>query len=193
VDGAVIENLAVRLAGVLSPDPVIAVNLTAMGTMRTEAETTGFAATYARGLEIVMQSQIEGNLRGWHGPPLLLIEPKVSGVPMFSFNRTASLVAEGRRATLEALDSLTTPLDQLGGGLHPRRNVTVRVDEELCIGCRLCATRAPAVFRMEGDKAAVIQRSHEWGPVPAPYVSDCPTAAIKVDADKGEKAVKAVS
>ena len=183
VDGAVIENLAVRLAGVLSPDPVIAVNLTAMGTVRTPAETTGFAATYARGLEIVMQSQIEGNLRGWHGPPLLLIEPKVSGVSMFAFNRTGALVAEGRRATLEALDALATPLDRLGGGVHPRRNVKVRVDPELCIGCRLCATRAPAVFRMEGDKAVVIQETHEWGPVPAPYVSDCPTAAIKVETE----------
>ncbi len=182
VDGAVIENLAVRLAGVLSPDPVIAVNLTAMGTVRTPAQTAGFAATYARGLEIVMQSQVEGNLRGWHGPPLLLIEPRVSGASMFDFNRTPALIAEGRRATLEALDSLARPLDQLGGGVHPRRNVRVRVEPELCIGCRLCATRAPAVFRVEDDKAVVIQAEHEWGPLAAPYVAECPTGAIKVEA-----------
>ncbi len=75
VDGAVVENLPVRLAASLSPNPIIAVNVAATSVRRAAHETEGFAATYIRGLEIVMQTQIEGQLRDWKGPPLVLVQP----------------------------------------------------------------------------------------------------------------------
>lgn len=31
-----------------------------------------------------------------------------------------------------------------------------RVDSDTCIGCSLCVTTCPQVFKMEGDKAVVI-------------------------------------
>ena len=109
VDGAVIENLPVRVAATAGTGDIIAVNVAATSTPRTQAETDGFAATYVRGLEIVMQAQIEGLLRDWAGPPLTLIEPHVAHIGMFSFHQTQELIDEGHRATLEALDRADPP------------------------------------------------------------------------------------
>ena len=104
VDGAVVENLPVRVAATAGTGSIIAINVATTSLPRTLEETDGFAATYVRGLEIVMQTQIEGLLRDWSGPPLTLIEPKVAHVGMFSFTQTRELIDEGYRATAEALD-----------------------------------------------------------------------------------------
>ena len=104
VDGAVVENLPVRVAATAGTGSIIAINVAATSLPRTLEETDGFAATYVRGLEIVMQTQIEGLLRDWSGPPITLIEPKVAHVGMFSFTQTQELIDEGYRATAEALD-----------------------------------------------------------------------------------------
>lgn len=104
VDGAVVENLPVRVAATAGTGSIIAINVAATSLPRTLEETDGFAATYVRGLEIVMQTQIEGLLRDWSGPPITLIEPKVAHVGMFSFTQTRELIDEGYRATAEALD-----------------------------------------------------------------------------------------
>jgi NTE family protein len=109
VDGAVVENLPVRVAATAGTGPIIAVNVAATSVTRTLAETEGFAATYIRGLEIVMQTQIESHLRDWAGPPLTLIEPAVEHVGMFSFHQTRELIDEGYRSTAEALDRADRP------------------------------------------------------------------------------------
>ena len=109
VDGAVIENLPVRVAATAGTGDIIAVNVAATSAPRTLAETEGFIATYVRGLEIVMQTQIEGLLRDWSGPPLTLIEPRVAHIGMFSFHQTRELIDEGYRATREALDLADRP------------------------------------------------------------------------------------
>lgn len=109
VDGAVIENLPVRVAATAGTGDIIAVNVAATSAPRTLAETEGFVATYVRGLEIVMQTQIEGLLHDWSGPPLTLIEPRVAHIGMFSFHQTQELIDEGYRATSEALDLADRP------------------------------------------------------------------------------------
>jgi NTE family protein len=117
VDGAVVENLPVRLAAHAAPDqPLLAVNVAAAtGVVRERVEEKGFAATYIRGLEIVMQSQISNHLRTWEGPPLLLVEPRVEHVSMFSFRHNAELLGEGYRATAAALETVGS-LDRLPSG-----------------------------------------------------------------------------
>ena len=56
----------------------------------------------------------------------------------------------------------------------------VRVDKEICIGCGLCVSTCPEVFKMEEDKAVVIAN-------PAPKqaeetckraTDECPVTAI---------------
>ena len=105
IDGAVVENLPIHVAATASRGPVVAVNVAATSVERAAHETQGFAATYIRGLEIVMQAQIEGHLARWNGPPILLVEPRVAHVGMFSFYHTQELIDEGYRATLAALDA----------------------------------------------------------------------------------------
>ena len=189
VDGAVVENLPVRLAERYGADPVVAVNLTETSGTRSPHETAGFAATYIRGLEIVMQSQSLAHLRSWTGPPLLLIEPKVSHVSMFSFTQTPELIAEGYRATLAALDALPAPLHEMPRGLHPRRRVRVEVNKEVCIGSGICAMRAPDVFRIVNGKAQVLEPVQAWSALDGHYVHECPTGAIlHSDVSVGERA-----
>jgi NTE family protein len=126
VDGAVVENLPVRVAAEAAPWPVLAVNVSAAGVDREGIERQGFAATYIRGLEIVMQTQIESMLRRWDGPPLALIHPPVMHISMFAFDRTAELIDAGYQATVEMLDRIGG-LDGLLGGVYgaPVSSLTV--------------------------------------------------------------------
>lgn len=47
-----------------------------------------------------------------------------------------------------------------------------KVDQDTCIGCTLCTTTCPEVFRMEGDKASVYAND-----VPADAEARCQQAA----------------
>jgi len=178
-DGAVVDNLPVQAAAAVLHAPVIAVDLTSGSGAREGVERTGFAATYTRGLEIVMGRMAERAVEDWHQPPLVLVRPRVDRVSMFSFNRSAFLIAEGYRAMIDALDRLPAPLSELEPGIHPRRDVDIAIDGERCVGCGLCAARYPATFAMaEGGKAVVRTARHRWSPVGDAAVRLCPTEAI---------------
>lgn len=180
-DGAVVENLPVRLAAALGSGPIIAVNVAATSVRRAAHETEGFAATYIRGLEIVMQTQIEAQLRDWTGPPLVLVQPKVEHISMFAFDRTEELIQAGYLATARTLDELGAQLHQIGRGLHPTRRVHVFVDDARCVGCGACVGQAPKVFRLDGlGKARVVAPLQVWSPMDGGYVNTCPTDAIGV-------------
>jgi NTE family protein len=189
VDGAVVENLPVRVAAAAEPAPIIAVNVAATSVNRAGIERQGFAATYIRGLEVVMQTQIETELRHWTGPPLVLVQPPVEDVGMFAFDRTPELVEAGYRATLATLDRLPAPLDRLARGVHPTRWLRVRVDPERCVGCGLCVAHAPGIFRMDAHgKAEVTAPVHRWSPLDDASVHACPSGAITCDPEKPEGA-----
>ena len=181
VDGAVVENLPVRLAASLGSGPIVAVNVAATSVRRQAHETEGFAATYIRGLEIVMQTQIEGQLRDWKGPPLVLVQPPVEHISMFAFDRTAELIEAGYRATAQTLDQLDGTLHIIGRGMYPTRRLRVLVDEQRCVGCGACVVQAPKVFRLDArGKAEVLTPVQTWSPLEGAYVLNCPTDAISV-------------
>jgi NTE family protein len=177
-DGAVVENLPIRTAQAISSHPIIAVDLSGGRSRRHGVERTGFAATYSRGLELVMGRLVEDVLLDWAGPPTILIRPAIERVTMFSFNKTPYLIAEGYRATVDALDRLEAPLPDLPPGIHPKHQVHVRVDRDQCIGCRLCAGARPDIFRMNGLKAEVHTPHHEWSPATDALERTCPVSAI---------------
>ena len=59
----------------------------------------------------------------------------------------------------------------------------VKVDKDACIGCSLCVSTCPEVFKMDGDKAVVIGSTV---PKAAEDCSkkaaeECPTTAIIVE------------
>lgn len=179
VDGALIDNLPVKAAAGVLHAPVVAVDLSSGNAVRQGVERTGFAATYTRGLEIVMGRMAERAVEEWHEPPLVLVRPRVARVSMFAFNRAAFLIAEGYRATVEALDGLESALDALEPGIHPRRDVEITIDRPRCVGCGLCAARYPATFAMMSDGKAVVRLSrHRWSPVGDAAVRLCPSEAI---------------
>jgi predicted acylesterase/phospholipase RssA/ferredoxin len=181
VDGAVVENLPVRMAASLGQGPILAINVAATSVLRSQIETQGFAATYIRGLEIVMQTQIEAQLRDWKGPPLVLVQPKVEHISMFAFDKTEELIESGYRATANTLDQLGTRLTGIGRGMHPTRRLRVLVDEERCVGCGSCVVQAPQVFRLDSrGKAEVLTPIQSWSPIDGAYVLNCPTYAISV-------------
>lgn len=182
-DGAIVDNLPVRAAAAVGEGPVVAIDVGAGGVERAGIDRAGFAMTYGRGIEIVMGKLAELTLHDWTTPPLVLIRPKVTRVGMFAFNRTPHLLAEGYRATHEALDLLPDGLDSLPpGGIHPVRHVEVRVDQQRCVGCGLCAAMNPRVFAMDDNGKAVV-RVREWTTTPLGDVAVriCPTCAISAE------------
>jgi NTE family protein len=181
VDGAIIENLPVRMAASLGQGPILAINVASMSVRRSALETQGFAATYSRGLEIVMQTQIESQLRDWSGPPLVLVQPKVEHISMFAFDKTDELIDAGYRATANTLDQLGTQLSGVARGMHPTRRLRVLIDEDRCVGCGSCVVQAPKVFRLDArGKAEVLTPIQSWSPIDGAYVLNCPTYAISV-------------
>ena len=182
VDGAVLENLPVRAAVAISRDPIIGVDIGGTRVERSGTERKGFAATYSRGLEIVMQTLAAERLRDWSEPPIVLIRPRVERVSMFAFNRTPYLIAEGYRATNEALDHLPRELDSLPPGLHPQREMRVIVDPAKCIGCGACVARSPETFVMGPDRIARARVERQWwSPVSDYLLTACPTHAITAE------------
>src|SRR3954470_23317390 len=187
VDGAVVENLPVRMAASLGQGPILAINVAATSVLRSENETRGFAATYIRGLEIVMQTQIEAQLWDWKGPPLVLVQPRVEHISMFAFDKTADLIEAGYRAASSTLDQLGTRLSGVSAGMHPTRRLRVLVDESRCVGCGSCVIQAPQVFRLDArGKAEVLTPVQTWSPIDGAYVLNCPTYAISVKPEQPE-------
>jgi NTE family protein len=179
IDGAVLENLPVRAALAISRAPILAVDVGGTRVERSGVERKGFVATYSRGLEIVMQTLAAEHLQDWSDPPVVLVRPRVERVSMFAFNRTPYLIAEGYRAMNDALDLLSRGLDQLPPGIHPQREVRVRVDPARCIGCGACVARAPTVFSMQlNGQAQATAELLWWSPLGDYLLTACPTHAI---------------
>ena len=155
--------------------------------LRSEVEKSGFATTYARGLEIVMQTMLERTLRLWRTPPLLLVHPRVEDYPMFVFDRTQELMAEGYRAMRQLVPELLRLLEAPEEGIFPRTPVRIHVDRGRCIGCGACALRAPGIFQMDAlGKAEVVAPRQAWSPLDGIYIRNCPTWAISARPVTGE-------
>jgi NTE family protein len=183
IDGAVLENLPFRAAVAARKGlPIIGVDVGGTRVERSGTERKGFAATYSRGLEIVMQTLSVERLREWSEPPIVLVRPNVARVSMFAFNRTPFLIAEGYRATNEALDLIPNPLDELPPGIHPQREMRVWVEPGLCVGCGACVAHAPETFQMRPDGIAEARVERQWwSPIGDYLLTACPTQAIKAE------------
>ncbi len=59
----------------------------------------------------------------------------------------------------------------------------VRIDPDICIGCGLCVSTCPEVFKMEDDKAVVIGSAVPKGSeeLAQKAVDECPVTAIFVE------------
>ena len=153
VDGAVVENLPLRIAATAGRGPIVAVNLNPLGPFdleRSDTESQGFAATYIRGLEMVMQAQSAEGLRFWQWPPLMLVQPRVGHISMFAFDRTAELIDEGYRSMSAALDLVGGSLELIGTRDSPPAAGEDQGGSRKVRGMRgVCALGARSVLRWD--------------------------------------------
>jgi len=187
VDGGVMENMPALVAS-RDVDAVIAVDVgsTSLTAARRIRE-KGFAAIFMRSAQVMMKSLQQMQLAAWSGPPLLLVRPAVWKYNWFSFAHTRTMIDAGYQAACEALDGVGETL-YTAGGVYPRRQVEVLVDRERCVGCGICATQAPDVMQMEGDKAAALSGPLEWSRADGAFVTECPVQAISVMSIDGDGA-----
>ena len=190
VDGALVDNLPVHLAASRGHEVVIAVDVGPGSALRADVQDSGFAGVYARASEIVFQQAMERHLADWGQPPMLLVQPRVEHVPMFSFEHTREMIVEGRRAMTVALDESADALMAADGGIYPKRLMELGVLRERCIGCGACLSLAPpGTFTLDASGKAVARAEPvAWSPMDGGYLRHCPTYAITAHPVRAEAA-----
>jgi NTE family protein len=185
VDGGTTDNLPVSIAARAGGSPVDAIIAIDVGNAHLQdadriAE-QGFATIFMRAASTMMHALQEAPLQQWEGPPMLLVRPRVSHFGWFAFGHTRELIAEGYRATVEALRDLDDLLTA-HGGIYPRRPVRIVVNRDRCTGCGLCTALAPRTMALDGaGKAYALTNECWWSPADGDFVRHCPTEAIAVE------------
>jgi NTE family protein len=178
VDGGVIDNLPVAITA-LQADALIAVdvgNSDLSDPQKVDGE--GFFDIYMRAATIMMHWLQEEPLTHWHGPPMILIRPRISHLGWFPFDKTHELITEGYRAAVESLEHLEA-WKSAKGGIFPRRAVQVDVDQDKCTGCGLCVSLQPSLMHLDKNgKAYSTMKIVHWSPADGDFVRHCPTNAI---------------
>jgi NTE family protein len=178
IDGGVVDNLPVSVASQFA-DIIIAVDVGSSDASQTaRAEGQGFATIYMRAATMMMHALQQFPLERWHGPPMVLVRPKVDDANWLSFADTARNIQLGYEAAMRALERF----DSYWGHpscVFPRRRVQIDVDAEKCTGCGTCVSLAPALMGLNG-KGKAFARTHivEWSPADGGFVHECPTEAI---------------
>ncbi|MEP6730896.1 MAG: patatin-like phospholipase family protein [bacterium] len=178
IDGGVVDNLPVSITSRFA-DMIIAVDVgSSDASQSARADTQGFATLYMRAATMMFHALQQFPLERWHGPPMVLVRPRVDDANWLSFTDTEANIEEGYRSAKRALERFDSYWDN-PGCVFPRRRVKVDVDEAKCIGCGLCTTLAPAVMGMDSrGKAYARTRIVEWSPADGGFVHECPTEAI---------------
>jgi NTE family protein len=177
IDGGVVDNLPVSIAANFA-DLIIAVDVGSSDQSRSDAASSGFAGTYMRAATMMMHALQQFPLQHWHGPPMVLIRPRVDDANWLSFTDTAANIAEGYRSASRALERFESYWDQ-ANCVFPRRRVQIDVIRERCTGCGTCVSLAPSIMGLDASGKA-FARTHivEWSPAEGGFVHECPTAAI---------------
>ncbi len=178
IDGGVIDNLPVSMASHFA-DIIIAADVGASDSVQEQrADTQGFATLYMRAATMMMHALQQFPLERWHGPPMVLIRPRVDDTNWLSFTNTASNIEQGYKAAKRALERFDSFWDK-PGCVFPRRRVRIDVDRDKCVSCGTCVALAPAVMGMDtAGKAFARTRIVEWSPAEGGFVHECPTLAI---------------
>jgi NTE family protein len=180
IDGGTIDNLPVQIAAA-GADAVIAVDVGSTDLTHADGiASQGFAAIYMRAATAMMHALQLVPLTRWHGPPMLLIRPRIADVGWLSFAHTDTLIAEGYRSATEALSNWDDVL-AAAGGIFPHRRVRIIVDRTLCTGCGLCAALSPNEMGIDASGHAYPRADcFQWSPADGDFVPQCPVAALSV-------------
>ncbi|MEO7456287.1 MAG: patatin-like phospholipase family protein [Gemmatimonadaceae bacterium] len=178
IDGGVVDNLPVSIASYFA-DIIVAVDVgSSDASQEAQADTQGFATIYMRAATMMMHALQQFPLERWHGPPMVLIRPKVDDRNWLSFDHTAANIDAGYKAARRALERFESYWDN-PSCVYPRRRVAIDVDVERCTGCGTCVSLAPSIMGMD-TKNKAYARTHivEWSPADGGFVHECPVDAI---------------
>ncbi len=178
IDGGVVDNLPVSIASHFA-DLIIAVDVgSSDAAQEARADTQGFATLYMRAATMMMHALQQFPLERWHGPPMVLIRPRVDDTNWLSFSHTTENIEQGYRSARRALERFESYWDN-PSCVYPRRRVAIDVDQAKCTGCGTCVSLAPAVMGMDARNKA-FARTHivEWSPADGGFVHECPVEAI---------------
>jgi NTE family protein len=178
IDGGVVDNLPVSMAAHFA-DLIIAVDVgSSDASQEALAAGQGFATIYMRAATMMMHALQQFPLERWHGPPMVLVRPRLNDANWLSFTDTASSIDQGYKAAMRALERFDSYWDR-AGCVFPRRRVQIDVDVDKCTGCGTCVSLAPAVMGLDATRKAFPRtRIVEWSPADGGFVHECPTNAI---------------
>lgn len=191
MDGGIVDSLPLRFAKTLRPELIIAVDLSVKATQKTPNYKSRVVSTLFRAFEIVEEVIVEQGLHMHADHRTALIQPKVGHLARFDFDPLTEVARLGEEEALKTLTShaATRQLVRLNGEseglacpIRPRDYVSIRIDNEACIGCGMCqmVCETDAFWAMPGDKATVRKVSNYECTRDHACARNCPTDAIRL-------------
>ena len=182
IDGGLVELLPVRLAKVLDVDLVIVVRLQNYATLTPdEVARKGFLSLMTQAHDVTNAFAMQAHYAHEHEVPRILIQPDVSHHHTLGFDNIAAIIAEGERATLEALSNHDHLIRRSWFTRKPKGRNALRVDADRCTGCGNCIVNDLfGVFVTTARGTADVMRNRDH-PDEASAVHYCPFGAISID------------
>jgi NTE family protein len=189
MDGGMVDSVPLRFAKTLNPDLIIAVDLSVKGTFKAPDYKNRVVSTLYRTFEIVEEVLVEQMLHMHVDYKVALIQPKVAHTSRFDFKRVSEVVKEGEEETLRVLTSHAatrelvreTVVEGLTCPVSPRDYVSIRIDQQKCIGCGMCEMVCETdAFWARGERASVRKLSNYECTRDHACARNCPTDAISL-------------
>jgi len=190
IDGGIGDSLPLRFAKSRGADIVIGVDLSVKGTQKKVEYRDSLPFVLYRAFEIAEEIVVEQMLHAHVDPSGVLIQPKVGHLGRFDFEHLPEVVALGEEAAYNALSgSAATALlaeeknpEGVSTPIEPRDYVSVKVDQEKCIGCGLCAANCPTdAYFNAGLEKIVVRKPHNYECTrDSSCARNCPTGAIQL-------------
>jgi NTE family protein len=187
MDGGIVDSVPLRFAKTLSPDVIIAVDLSVKAHFKPPAYKNRVLNTMLRAFEIAQDVLVEQALHMHVDYRTALLQPKVAHLSRFDFNDVPDIVRRGEEEALRVLTSHAAtrdlvrcdPADELACPVVARDYVNVRIDPAACIGCGMCEAVCETDAFVAGPERASVRkpRNYECTRDHA-CARNCPTGAI---------------
>jgi len=187
MDGGIVDALPLRFAKLMRPDVIIAVDLTVKATFKQPNYKDRVVSTLYRSFEIAEEIIVEQALHMHADHRTVLIQPKVGHLARFDFKEVPDVVRLGEKEAIKVLTSHSatrnllpdTLVEGMSCPVTPRDYVSIRIDNDACIGCGNCQMVCEtAAYWAQGEKAEVRKFFNYECTRDHACARNCPTGAI---------------